>query len=181
MQLVILDRDGVINEDPEVCNASPSDWQPIRGSLEAIARLHRAGWHVVIAMNQPAIAGEALDFDAQARVNATMRRRVVESGGMIDAVFYCPHEPQADCRCRKPRPGLLEDIAARLRIRLTDVPAIGDSLNDIRAAQAAGARPILVKTGRGFGTVGRPELDPEVPVYDDLFSAVDGLLGHSHP
>ncbi len=181
MQLVILDRDGVINEDVDDCIASPSDWKPIRGSLEAIARLHRAGWHVVIAMNQPAIASGRLDLDDLARVNETMRRRIVESGGVIDAVFFCPHAPQDDCTCRKPRPGLLLDIASRLRIKLTDVPAIGDSLNDIRAARAAGARPILVKTGKGFGTAGMPALDPGVPVYGDLYSAVESLLGHAHP
>lgn len=176
MQLAILDRDGVINEIQDGCIASPSDWKPIRGSLEAIARLHRAGWHVVVAMNEPCIASGQLDIDTHARINETMLRRVVESGGVIDAVFYCPHAPDAGCACHKPQPGLLTDIADRLRIRLDDVPAIGDSLGDIRAARAAGARPLLVRTGRGFGTVGSPELDPEVPVFDDLYSAVDSLL-----
>jgi D-glycero-D-manno-heptose 1,7-bisphosphate phosphatase len=180
MQLAILDRDGVINEALDGCIASPSDWKPIRGSLEAIARLRRAGWRVVVAMNEPAIASGQLDLDTLARINETMLRRVVESGGVIDAVFFCPHAPEAGCSCRKPRPGLLLDIASRLRIRLDEVPAIGDSLNHIRAARNAGARPLLVKTGKGFGTVGSPQLEQDVPVYDDLYSAVDGLLGHSH-
>jgi D-glycero-D-manno-heptose 1,7-bisphosphate phosphatase len=105
---------------------------------------------------------------------------VTESGGVIDAVFFCPHGPEAGCQCRKPQPGLLLDIASRLRIPLDDVPVIGDSLNDIRAARSAGARPLLVKTGKGFGTVGTPQLDHDVPVYDDLYSAVDDLLGHTH-
>lgn len=181
MQLAILDRDGVINETRDGCIASPSDWKPIRGSLEAIARLRRAGWRVVIAMNEPAIASGHLDLDTLARVNETMLRRVVESGGVIDAVFFCPHAPDAGCYCRKPQPGLFQDIANRLRIRIEGVPAIGDSLNDIRAARTAGARPILVKTGKGFGTVGSPDLDQDVPVYDDLYSAVEELLGHEHP
>jgi len=180
MQIAILGRDGVINEAPDGCIASPSDWRPIRGSLEAIARLHRAGWRVVVAMNEPAIASGQLDLDALARINETMLRRVIESGGVIDAVFFCPHAPQAGCHCHKPQPGLLLDIASRLRIRLDDVPAIGDSLNDIRAARTAGAHPMLVKTGKGFGTVGSPELKHDIPVYDDLYSAVDGLLGHAH-
>jgi D-glycero-D-manno-heptose 1,7-bisphosphate phosphatase len=180
MQLAILDRDGVINEAREGSVASPSGWKPIRGSLEAIARLHRAGWRVVVAMNEPGIAGGQLDLGMLTRVNETMLRRVVESGGVIDAVFFCPHAPDAGCRCHKPQPGLLEDIASRLRIRLEDVPAIGDSLHDIRAARSAGAQPLLVKTGKGFGTVGSPELDHDVPVYDDLYSAVDALLGHGH-
>lgn len=178
MQLAILDRDGVINEVQEDCIASPSDWKPIRGSLEAIARLHRAGWRVVVAMNAPCIADNRLDLDRHARVNETMLRQVSESGGVIDAVFFCPHAPDAGCHCHKPQPGLFTDIADRLRIRLDEVPAIGDSLSDIRAARAAGARPILVKTGKGFGTVGMPELDPDVPVYDDLYGAVDAILGH---
>lgn len=176
MQLAILDRDGVINEIQDGCIASPSDWKPIRGSLEAIARLHRAGWHVVVATNEPGIASGQLDIDAHARINDVMLRRVAESGGVIDAVFYCPHAPDAGCTCHKPRPGLLFDIAERLRIRLDDVPAIGDSLSDVLAARAAGARPLLVKTGKGFGTVGSPELEGDVPVFDDLYSAVDSLL-----
>jgi D-glycero-D-manno-heptose 1,7-bisphosphate phosphatase len=176
MQLAILDRDGVINEYQNGCITTPSDWKPIRGSLEAIARLHRAGWHVVVAMNEPGIAGGQLDIDTHARINETMLRRVVETGGFIDAVFYCPHAQDARCACRKPRPGLLVDIAERLRIRLDGVPVVGDTLNDIRAARAAGARPLLVKTGRGFGTVGSPELDADVPVFEDLYSAVDSLL-----
>lgn len=180
MQLAILDRDGVINETLDDCIASPSDWKPIRGSLEAIARLHRAGWRVVVAMNEPAIASGQLDLDALARINEIMLRRVVEAGGVIDAIFFCPHAPQAGCACHKPQPGMLLDIATRLRIRLDGVPIIGDSLNDIRAARAAGASPMLLKTGKGFGTAGMPELDPDIPVYDDLYSAVDRLLGHTH-
>jgi D-glycero-D-manno-heptose 1,7-bisphosphate phosphatase len=176
MQLAILDRDGVINEYQNECITSPSGWKPIRGSLEAIARLHRAGWHVVVAMNEPDIAGGQLDIDTHACINEMMLRRVVETGGFIDAIFYCPHGQDARCACRKPRPGLLVDIADRLRVRLDDVPVIGDSLNAIRAARAVGARALLVKTGKGFGTVGSPELDTDVPVFEDLYSAVDSLL-----
>jgi len=177
MQLVILDRDGVINETADDGICSPTDWKPIRGSLEAIARLHRAGWRVVVAMDRPVRAGQLIDLDLLMRVNETMQRRVVESGGVIDAVFFCPHGPEHACDCRKPAPGLLQDIARRLHTGLDKVPVIGDSLNDIRAARAAGASPVLVKTGRGFGTAGLPDLDIPVPVFDDLFHAVDALLG----
>ncbi|MEZ5541168.1 MAG: D-glycero-beta-D-manno-heptose 1,7-bisphosphate 7-phosphatase [Pseudomonadota bacterium] len=180
MQLAILDRDGVINEALEGGVTAPSDWKPLRGSLEAIARLHRAGWRVVVAMNEPGIARGTLDLDTLVRINETMLRRVTESGGVIDAVFFCPHAPEARCRCHKPQPGMFTDIASRLHIRLDDVPAIGDSLNDIRAASRAGARALLVKTGKGFGTVGSSELDPDVPVYDDLYCAVDAVLGSNH-
>jgi D-glycero-D-manno-heptose 1,7-bisphosphate phosphatase len=176
MQLIILDRDGVINEDSAEYIKSPTEWQPIRGSLAAIAQLHRAGWHVVVATNQSGIARKLFSLDTLARIHETMHRSVTESGGMIDAVFFCPHGPNDDCDCRKPRPGMFLDIAERLRISLQGVPAIGDSLRDIQAAEAAGATPILVKTGKGFGTVSSPDLNPAVAVYDDLYSAVNHIL-----
>jgi D-glycero-D-manno-heptose 1,7-bisphosphate phosphatase len=176
MQLIILDRDGVINEDSDDFIKSPSEWNPIRGSLEAIARLHRAGWHVVVATNQSGIARKLFDLDTLARIHETMHRRVIESGGLIDAVFFCPHGPDDGCRCRKPLPGMFHDIAERLHINLAGVPAIGDSLRDLQAAQAAGASPILVKTGKGFGTVSHPDFDRSLPVFNDLYSAVNHLL-----
>ncbi|MGB5177400.1 MAG: D-glycero-beta-D-manno-heptose 1,7-bisphosphate 7-phosphatase [Gammaproteobacteria bacterium] len=181
MQLIILDRDGVINEDSDEFIKSPSEWQPIRGSLEAIARLHRAGWHVVVATNQSGIARGLFDLDTLARIHDTMHHRVIESGGMIDAVFFCPHGPDDGCDCRKPKPGLLLDIAVRLRTDLRGVPAIGDSLRDIQAATAVGALPMLVKTGKGMGTVSSPDLDPAVAVFDDLYSAVEHLLHTNTP
>jgi D-glycero-D-manno-heptose 1,7-bisphosphate phosphatase len=177
MQLAILDRDGVINEASDDCIRTPTEWRPIRGSLEAIARLNRAGWRVVVAMNQPELASGLCNLDTLARINETMQRSVKASGGVIDAVFFCPHAARDNCKCRKPAPGLLLDIANRLHIKLESVPVIGDSINDIQAAQAAGALPMLVKTGKGFGTVSLPELDPAVPVFDDLYSAVESLLG----
>jgi len=176
MQLIILDRDGVINEDSDDFIKSPSEWNPIRGSLEAIARLHRAGWRVVVATNQSGIARKLFDLDTLARIHETMHRRVIESGGLIDAVFFCPHGPDDGCRCRKPLPGMFHDIAERLHINLAGVPAIGDSLRDLQAAQAAGASPILVKTGKGFGTVSQPDFDRSLPVFNDLYSAVNHLL-----
>ena len=176
MQLIILDRDGVINQDSDEFIKSPAEWLPIRGSMEAIARLHRAGWQVVVATNQSGIARGLFDLDTLARIHATMQRRVIESGGQIDAVFFCPHGPEDACSCRKPLPGMFHDIAARLCTDLHGVPAIGDSLRDIRAAQAAGASPILVKTGKGVGTANDPQLDPQVPVFNDLFCAVNHLL-----
>jgi D-glycero-D-manno-heptose 1,7-bisphosphate phosphatase len=178
MQLIILDRDGVINEDSDEFIKSPAEWKPVRGSLEAIARLHRAGWRVVVATNQSGIARKLFDLDTLARIHETMHRCVIEGGGLIEAVFFCPHGPDDNCNCRKPLPGMFHDIAARLHIDLQGVPAIGDSLRDIQAAQAAGATPLLVKTGKGSGTVSHPDFDPSVPVYNDLYSAVDHLLAN---
>ncbi len=176
MQLIILDRDGVINEDSDEFIKSPAEWVPIRGSMEAISRLHRAGWRVVVATNQSGVARKLFDLDTLARIHETMQRRVIESGGLIDAVFFCPHGPDDACSCRKPLPGMFHDLAARLHTDLQGVPAIGDSLRDIQAARAAGAEPMLVKTGKGLATVSHPDFDPQVPVFNDLYGAVGHLL-----
>lgn len=176
MQLVILDRDGVINEDSDDYIKSPEEWQPIPGSLAAIARLHRAGWRVIVATNQSGVARGLFSIDTLMRIHEKMYRAVSDAGGLIDAVFFCPHHPDDDCRCRKPRPGLLLDIASRLRIDLSGVPLIGDSLRDLEAARAAGATPLLVRTGKGTSTLDHPRLDPAVPVFRNLAAAVDALL-----
>ncbi len=178
MQLIILDRDGVINEDSDAFIKSPTEWTPVRGSLEAIARLHRAGWRVVVATNQSGIARGLFDMDTLARIHETMHSRVIESGGLIDAVFFCPHGPDDGCSCRKPQPGMFHDIASRMHTGLRGVPAIGDSLRDIQAAQAAGAMPLLVKTGKGSATVRHADFDPATPVFNDLYGAVNHLLAN---
>jgi D-glycero-D-manno-heptose 1,7-bisphosphate phosphatase len=176
MQLVILDRDGVINEDSAHHIKSPDEWQPIPGSLEAIARLHRAGWHVVVATNQSGIARKLYDLDTLVRIHEKMHRAVRDAGGQIDAVFFCPHGPEDNCTCRKPAAGLFHDIARRLRIDLRGVPAIGDSLRDLQAARTVGAQPILVKTGQGADTLAQRDVGNDVPVFNNLSSAVDALL-----
>jgi D-glycero-D-manno-heptose 1,7-bisphosphate phosphatase len=174
MKLAILDRDGVINEESDDVIRSATDWKPVRGSLEAIARLNHAGWRVIVAINHP--VHSSADIERLVWINRVMQRRVREAGGVIDAIFYCPHSAADHCSCRKPGPGLLQDISARLRIRLNHVPFIGDTLHDMQAAKAAGATPVLVKTGKGFGTVGMPEFDISIPVFDDLYGAVESLL-----
>lgn len=176
MKLVILERDGVINEDVHDGVSSVSDWIPVPGSLAAIARLHRAGWRVVVATNQSAIARGRLDLDALAAIHDKLHRAVIEAGGLIDAIFFCPHTDAENCDCRKPRPGLYTDIARRLRIDLKSVPVIGHSLDDVQAARAVGAHPILVKTGKGSETLNHPDLGSDVSVFRDLTSAVDALL-----
>jgi len=175
--LVILDRDGVVNEDSDAYIKSPAEWVPVPGSPEAIARLTRAGWRVVVATNQSGIARGLFDLETLHRIHARMHRVVAEAGGRIEAVFFCPHGPADRCRCRKPAPGLFEEIAARLGTTLEGVPAIGDSARDLEAARAAGARPVLVRTGKGRRTeaAGGPALEG-VPVFDDLAAAVDALL-----
>jgi len=177
MKLVILDRDGVINEDSDAFVKSPEEWHPIPGSLEAIARLNGAGYQVVVVTNQSGLARGLFDTRTLMRIHEKMERVLAVVGGRVNAVLFCPHGPDDDCDCRKPRPGLLEEAGRRLGTELTDVPAIGDSLRDLQAARAVGARPMLVRTGKGERTLagGDPDLGG-VPVYRDLAAAVDALL-----
>ena len=177
MSLVILDRDGVINQVPEVAVKTPDELVPIPGSLEAIARLNHAGYRVIIATNQTGIGRRLLDVEMLMRINERLNRQLSEVGGSIEAIFFCPHAPRDRCACRKPRPGLFEDIARRLRVPLDGVPAIGDKLSDIKAAREAGARPVLVRTGKGRDTeAGGDDALDGVDVFDDLASVVDSML-----
>jgi D-glycero-D-manno-heptose 1,7-bisphosphate phosphatase len=176
MKLVILDRDGVINHDSDAYIKSPEEWRPITGSLDAIARLTRAGYRVVVATNQSGVARGLFDMDTLARIHAKMVEAVRAKGGEIDGIFFCPHGPDDKCRCRKPKPGLYEEIADRLKIGLDGVFAVGDSERDIVSARAVGARPALVRTGKGGRTLRKGRHLDGVPVFADLAAFVDGLL-----
>ncbi len=175
MKLVILDRDGVINEDSAQFIKSPQEWKPIPGSLDAIARLTKWGYRVVVATNQSGVGRGLFDMDTLCAIHDKMVRAVSQAGGRIDAIFYCPHEPDDGCPCRKPRPGMLLDIAARYGVDLNGVPAIGDGLRDLLAAVAAGARPILVLTGKGEAARLDPLLPPNTLVFPDLAAAATHL------
>lgn len=176
MSLIILDRDGVINHDSDDFIKSPAEWEPIEGSLEAIARLNHAGYRVVVITNQSGIARGLLDVDTLTRIHSKMRRMLAQVGGKIESILYCPHGPDDECDCRKPKEGAFSELASRLRIDLTNIPAVGDSLRDLQAAKTAGAKPILVRTGKGERTLAQGVPD-DVAVYDDLASVVDSLLG----
>ena len=177
MKLVILDRDGVINYDSVHYIKSPAEWKPLPGSLEAIARLNQAGYRVVVATNQSGVGRGLFDMDTLNAIHEKMHRAVQAVGGRIDAIFYCPHAPDANCDCRKPRPGMFERIAACFNIDLARVHAIGDTLRDVEAAVAAGARPMLVRTGKGTKTEAEGNLPVGTTIYDNLAAAVDALLG----
>jgi D-glycero-D-manno-heptose 1,7-bisphosphate phosphatase len=176
MQLVILDRDGVINEDSEDFIKSPEEWHAIPGSPEAIARLTHANYRVVVTTNQSGMGRGFFDIGDFNRINEKMYREIANAGGLIEGIFYCPHRPEDKCNCRKPEPGMLIEICRRLHCDLEGVPAIGDSLRDIKAAQTVGARPILVRTGKGRKTESNSKDLDDIEVYDDLASAVDELL-----
>ena len=176
MDIIILDRDGVINHDSDEYIKSPAEWLPIPGSLEAIARLSQAGFRVVIATNQSGLARGLFDVETLGEIHAKMERHVAALGGEVEAVFFCPHGPWESCPCRKPKPGLFLDIARRLGVHLDSIPAVGDSVRDIQAARAAGAQPVLVLTGNGLATLeDGTDLD-RVPVYNDLAHFADAVL-----
>lgn len=176
MKLVILDRDGVINQDSDDYIKSPQEWVPIPGSLEAIARLHREGYRIVVATNQSGVARGLFDLDMLGRIHAKMLELVRAKGGEIDAIFFCPHGPDDGCRCRKPLPGLYEEIIERLKINLHRVYVVGDSERDVVAARAAQGLPVLVRTGKGERTLKRSQQLTGVPVFDDLSAFTDALL-----
>jgi len=176
-RLVVLDRDGVINYDSDSFIKSAAEWRPIEGSAEAIGRLTEAGYTVAVATNQSGIGRGLLDEAELRAIHKKMQKHAELAGGHIDKIVYCPHLPDAGCDCRKPKPGLLEQLGAHYSVGMQGVPVIGDSERDLQAAAAVGARPLLVLTGNGQNTraalvaAGNP-----VEAYADLASAVDELV-----
>ncbi|MGD9592925.1 MAG: D-glycero-beta-D-manno-heptose 1,7-bisphosphate 7-phosphatase [Candidatus Berkiella sp.] len=152
MKLIILDRDGVINEDSDEYIKSPQEWHPIPGSLEAIALLNQLGYTVSVATNQSGIARGYYSLETLMQIHQKMHNSVNALGGNIDSIFYCPHGPDDNCDCRKPKPGLLHQINSHYGISLENVPVIGDSWRDLQAAIAVKAKPFLVLTGKGLKT-----------------------------
>lgn len=177
MQLVILDRDGVINHDSDHYIKSPEEWKPIPGSLEAIARLNQAGYRIVVATNQSGLARGLFDMATLNAIHQKMIDALAHHGGMLDAIFFCPHSNEARCNCRKPSAGMFEEIRRRYNISLDQVPAVGDSLRDLTAAAKVGARPILVLTGKGQKTLGSGGLPEGTTRFPDLAEAVRSILG----
>lgn len=175
MKLIILDRDGVINHDSEQFIKSPDEWRPIPGSLAAIARLNQWGYRVIVATNQSGIGRGLFGMDTLNSIHDKMVKAVAQEGGRIDAVFFCPHTNADQCACRKPQPGMLQEIAARYNTDLAGVPVVGDSLRDLQAAVAMAAQPILVTTGKGSKTAKDPELPPDTLVFSDLAAVVAQL------
>ncbi|HTJ98123.1 MAG TPA: D-glycero-beta-D-manno-heptose 1,7-bisphosphate 7-phosphatase [Bordetella sp.] len=179
MKLIILDRDGVINQDSDAFVKSPDEWIALPGSIQAISRLYEAGWTVVVASNQSGLGRRLFDMNTLTAIHAKMRRELAQAGGAIDAIFLCPHLPEENCRCRKPLPGMYEQIAERYDADLTGVPAVGDSLRDLQACAAMGCAPWLVKTGNGQKTLASGQLPAGTRVADDLAAVADALLEES--
>ncbi len=176
IKLIVLDRDGVINEDLDGPVSSPYDWIPIPGSLEAIARLYQAGWHVAVATNQSGIDRGVIGLDVLHAIHQRMHEMVNQAGGKIDVVAFCPHSESNQCSCRKPSPGMLYTICERLGVDPSTMVLVGDSLRDIQAAMATAATPIIVRTGKGQKTLDSNNGLEHIPAYDDLASYVNALL-----
>ena len=175
MSLIILDRDGVINQDSATMIKSPADWIPIEGSLEAIARLNQAGYRVVVITNQPGISQGVFDVETLTKIHSKMRRMLAQVGGKIEAILYCPHSPDDNCSCWQPLDGALAELENRLRIDLSKVPVVGSTLTNVQSAIAVGARPIIVRTGNTEHVV-TEALPTGVEIYDDLASVTAWLL-----
>lgn len=176
MKLIILDRDGVINEDSAHYIKSPAEWKAIPGSLEAIARLTQSGYRVVVATNQSGIGRGLFDMDTLNAMHEKMHKTTVALGGRIDAVFFCPHTAESGCECRKPKSGMFRRIAETMNVDLKNVPSVGDSLRDLQAGAALGCQTILVRTGKGVDTEAKGGLPDGTRVFDDLAAFVEDLL-----
>lgn len=175
MKLIVLDRDGVINHDSEQFIKNPEEWRPIAGSLEAIARLNQSGYRVVVATNQSGIGRGLFDMPTLNAIHDKMHKSLAQVGGRVDAIFFCPHTNDTGCTCRKPRSGMLEEIAQRYGVSLGGVPAVGDSLRDLESAARLEAQPILVLTGKGEKTLDKGGLPQGTLVYPDLAAVAAAL------
>jgi D-glycero-D-manno-heptose 1,7-bisphosphate phosphatase len=185
LKLIILGRDGILNEFREDHIKAPEEWVAVPGALEAVSRLNHAGWHVVVATNQSGIGRGMIDMAAVNAVHAHMMRSLQAAGGRFDAVFFCPHTPEDQCDCRKPLPGMAQDIGRRYGVDLAMVPMVGDTLRDLQAAQAAGCEPHLVRSGRAaaLDAAQLAALVRQVPgtwVHRDLGELATHLLERAH-
>lgn len=184
-KLVILGRDGILNEYREDHVKAPEEWVPVKGAMEAVARLNHAGWHVVVATNQAGIGRGMIDMATINAVHAHMNQRLMTQGARVDAVFFCPHTPEDQCECRKPLPGMLRDIGRRYGVDLKAVPMAGDTLRDLTAARAAGCEPHLVLTGRA-ARIGDEQLHqmlaqvPGARAHADLAAFAEFVLARDH-
>lgn len=178
-KICILDRDGVLNYDSENFIKNVDEWQPLPGSLEAVGLLKQAGYLVAIATNQSGIARNLFDLSMLFQIHGKMEREVRKFGGYFDYIAYCPHGPNSDCHCRKPRPGMYKRIANVLSVSLEDAFVVGDSLRDLVAADEVGAKPILVLTGKGSSTFNDNRLPNATDVFPSLYDFVFHVLSDS--
>jgi len=176
LQVVILDRDGVINQDSPDYIKTPDEWNALPGSLAAIAKLSEAGFTLGIATNQSGVGRGLFSIDTLWVIHQKMLAQILDAGGYVTRIFFCLHTPDDNCDCRKPKPGLLYQAAELFACGFNNMVVIGDSERDLQAARAVGARAILVRTGNGTATEKALAEDDELEVYDDLAAAVNALV-----
>jgi D-glycero-D-manno-heptose 1,7-bisphosphate phosphatase len=179
MKLIILDRDGTLNEERADFVKSPEEWIPLPGAMEAVAKLNHAGWRTIIASNQSGLGRGLFDVAALNAMHAKMHKLLVALGGRMDAVFYCPHTPTDNCSCRKPLPGLFNQIIERTGVDAHLIPSAGDSLRDMLAATTAGCEPHLVLTGNALHLRGQPLPDTfpaNTMTHHDLAAFADFII-----
>lgn len=182
--LVILDRDGVINEDSDEYVKSLEEWHPLPGSIDAIARLSRHGFTVAVATNQSGLGRGLFALEDLEAMHERLNTLVQDAGGELAGIFYCPHTPDDDCDCRKPKPGLIDAIERELGLPARGAWLIGDTVRDLEAGLARGCVPVLVLTGKGAATRAKLAADDsgawrELRVYADLAAAADALIDHA--
>jgi len=175
-KLILLDRDGVINRDSADYIKSVAEFVPIEGSLEAMVRLSRSGLLLGLCSNQSAIGRGLIDEPGLQAIFAKLNDALAEHGTALDAIEYCPHLPDAGCLCRKPQPGMLLSVMARLQSTPAQTTFVGDSLSDLQAALAAGCHPVLVRTGNGRGSEAAARDLGVIEVHDSLAAFTDAEI-----
>ncbi|WP_297311046.1 D-glycero-beta-D-manno-heptose 1,7-bisphosphate 7-phosphatase [Neptuniibacter sp.] len=177
-KLIILDRDGVINQDSDEYVKSVDEWIPIEGSIEAIADLHKAGFTICIATNQSGLARKYFTLATLDAMHEKLRSLVESNGGKIHSIEFCPHGPDDNCDCRKPLPGMFRTIADKFKLDdLTGCTTVGDSLRDLEAGSKLNCTTILVRTGKGERTLSAgKELPNGTIVFDNLRAFADSIL-----
>jgi len=179
LKLIILDRDGTINEDRDDYVKSPEEWVPIEGSMEAIARLSHAGWRIVIASNQSGLGRGLFDMATLNAMHEKMHKLLALVGGKVEAIFFCPHTTEEGCDCRKPLSGLYDQISSRLGVSLKGVPTVGDSLRDLQAGYGVGCEPHLVLSGKGAvyrDQALSAQFPKETRIHQDLYGFSEWML-----
>ena len=182
MKLIILDRDGVINHDSDQFIKSPAEWQPIDGSMDAIAFLTQAGYTLAVASNQSGIARGYFTVQTLNEMHIKMHKLVRQAGGEISGIWFCPHTADSQCNCRKPKTGMILDILDRFQAEASETYLVGDSLRDLQAITHVGGKPILVKTGKGMKTLEkeRENLPENIQIFDNLLAFAKYLI-HPNP
>lgn len=178
MKLIILDRDGVINEDRDDFVKSAEEWIPIQGSMDAIAFLTQAGYTLAIATNQSGLSRKLFTMGTLSEMHTKMHKLVQQAGGEISGIWFCPHLPEQKCTCRKPQPGMMIDIIDRFKAQAQETWLVGDSLRDLQAIASVGGKPVLVKTGKGIKTLDmyQDELPENTLIFDNLLAFSQFLM-----